>query len=515
MNEAFRRHDSAFRHETEELRTVLIEIRKRDEVSTWLAAGLCLSRVGLPAPSEIELASAWVLAALSELPSLPPVGVVADVGRLVTGASGDLAAASVAGGGVPAAEPRLKAAVRAYEDQLLGRLGADPRLEAASDAIARLPGTQRPAAVSLLTGYLLERIGYEGGASISPATARKAVRRPAAEILRDGFAALRQPGRTTDRIAEGYEELVKAARQTRALLGDREIFALENLDVLGSHTRRVAAEQILSAAEELERTLPRRLKRGPSRRGATPTQLEDESAYPIGGFSSMATNGSIENLVTSELIYMDDTSDQVDLFDMRYVEGELLYYTRDESIFVRRRHVLTFVIPAELEDARVKDPEVRWQRLTLSLGLVLCSVRRLCDWLSDEGLLFRVVFLADPRGPKHAPLAEERSLCELLLREWIDRGVAKVEDAADLPAALRQADEDARTALSDVVLFGVKPPAIDEDAISRRIHFATLLLDHAQPFLAWHGERAPALDEDEPPWQAWAGAALDLLQAIV
>lgn len=494
------------------------EIRKREEVGQWLTAGLCLVRAGAAAPATLEAASPWLLAALGELPALPPVGVIADLGRLVTGGANELSAVTAgAASAVPAADPRLRAAVRAYEDQLLGRLGADPRLEAVADAIARLDTRSRPAAVALLVGYVLERLGAtsSAGVSVSPATARKVIRRPSAELLREGFAGLRQPGRITDRIAEQYEELVRAARGARALLGDREIFALENLDVLGSFTRRVAVDQILSAAEELERTLPRRLKRGPARRGNVQTQLADESVYPIGGFASMSNSGSLENLVTSELIYMDQAQ-EVDLFDMRYVEGELLYYTRDESIHVRRRHVLTFVLPAELTDARFKDPDLRWQRLVLAQGLILCAIRRLSDWLSDEGLLFRVVFLPGPGGA--APLAEEQALTALLLREWIDRGMAEVGDAADLAEVVADATTRARTALSDVLLFGMKPSELDERAL-QKIRLGTLLLDRPRPQLAWRAGRAhdreQAPDDDETPWQAWAGATLDLLQGIV
>ena len=62
--------------------------------------------------------------------------------------------------------------------------------------------------------------------------------------------------------------------------------------------------------------------------GDAPTQLEEESAFPVGGFSSISTVGSLENLVTSELIYMDDPNDPAserpDQFDVRFVEGDLL-----------------------------------------------------------------------------------------------------------------------------------------------------------------------------------------------
>lgn len=477
------------------------ELRNREEISQWLTAGLCLVRTGAAVPATLEASTPWLLAALGELPALPPVGIVADLGRLVTG--GELTASVV-----PAAEPRLRAAVRAYEDQVLGRLGADPRLEAATDAITRLEGRLRPTAVALLVGDLLERLGLVGTA-VSPATARKIMRRPAADLLREGFAELRQPTLVTARLTEQYEQLVHAARGARALLGDREIFTLEHLDVLGSLARRVAVAQIVEAAEALEQALPRRMKRGPQQpRGMVQTHLEDESVYPIGGFASLSNSGSLENLVTSELIYMEETAgEEVDLFDLRYVESELLYYTRDESLHVRRRHVLTFVLPGELEAARFKDPALRWQRLVLAQGLILCAVRRLADWLSDEGLFFRVVFLP-------GTLAEEQEIMALLLREWSDRGMAEVVTAPDLDAVLVDATARARSALSDVLVLGMGSfQGVLDQAVLKKIRLATLRLDQPQPkFAWWHGGRPV---EDETPWQAWVGAALGLLQGIV
>ena len=57
-------------------------------------------------------------------------------------------------------DPRLRNAVRAYEDGLLGRLAGDPRFEAASDALARLPDDCRAEGVAVLVEQLLSHILY-------------------------------------------------------------------------------------------------------------------------------------------------------------------------------------------------------------------------------------------------------------------------------------------------------------------------------------------------------------------
>jgi hypothetical protein len=132
----------------------------------------------------------------------------------------------------------------------------------------------------------------------------------------------------------------------------------------------------------------------------------------------------MENLVCSELIYMEDDA-EFDLFDVRYSEGELLYYTRDDSVFLRNHRAITILLHPDLGRARFKDAELPWQRLVLVFGLLLCAVRRLHDWLGHEALLLRFVFL-DGEDGQPSPLAEEKQLLGLLLREWIERGTVQV-----------------------------------------------------------------------------------------
>jgi hypothetical protein len=470
---------------------VTLELRDRDQAERWLLGGLALMRLSTPTADELLRVTPWLLALVDDVPSLPPAGMIADVGRLLLGRGLTLAPSLV-----PPGAERLRAALRAYEDEWLGRLAADSRVDAAADAVARLPENLRAQAIALVAGSILDRVGFSAGAAVSPGVARRLLNRTAPENLTRGLEAVRQTGETLDQLALGYEGLVQRARQARQLLDEPDVFALENLTVLGSLAQRVAIAQVIEAAGELGRALPKRLK--PRRRtlGPTPTKLEDESAYPVGGFASMSTSGSLENLVTSELIYMDEQAADVDLFDMRYVEGELLYYTRDEAIFVRQRRAIDFVLDTSLVEARFKDPELRWQRLVTALGLVACATRKLYEWLNEEALTIRVLFLRDSMG--NLPLAAERGLCQLVLREWIDKGMAEVGDTTLAELATAAAVE-ARRARVQVVLVG--PPALETawqllgpDARIEQVRFDA-------------GEARS--------WPAWLEAALELLLALL
>ncbi|NOJ83293.1 hypothetical protein [Myxococcus xanthus] len=496
------------------------ELRSPQDTERWLCAGLCLIRHEDLTADALTSAVPWLLATLAESPALPPPAFIADLGRLVAGVP--LAPSAP----VPDTQPRLRAAVRAYDDHVLARLAAEPHLEAVSAALARLPETLRPRGVAFLVARVLTRMGFTAGSPVSPALARRVLERPPTELLQAGYTALRESGTSAalERLTEGYEALASAARRAHALLGDAESFTLENLEHLQGKAQRMALEQAVEAAEALSRTLPPKLRARPVSTAPLPMALEDEAAFPQGGFSSVSNVGSLENLVTSELVYMEDEPN-LDLFDVRYVEGELLYYTRDESISVRRRRVITFVLPPDLVDARVKDAGVRWQRVVVSLGLLLCLVRRLSLWLGSEELHFRAVFLHAHDGA--VPLEAERGLCELLLREWRARGTAEVLTAATLDDVLTDAEARAKRARVDLVLLGassqvetmfhpgasrVERHVLDLSGPSPRVR---TIRDKREDLDSRKSEAPMGAALNSDPWEAWVGVTLELAQGLL
>lgn len=473
------------------------ELRAQADVASWLAAGLCLRRVqGETADDDVTVAGS-ILACASELATMPPPGVIADVATLLGGARPQLPPP-------PGAAEALKVALRSYDDDVLGRLVQTPRFDDVLAAYAHLPATQRPQAIALVVGALCERAGF-AGLSVNPATLRRALARPREERDATGRTELRSLA-TAGRLADAYQRLARGARQSRALVDDREVFAIDHLQVLGSFARRMAADHIAAAAEALARTLPRRLPASRQQRGASDTQLADEDTYPAGGFTAITPGGSsanIENLVSSELVYMEDHQ-AVDLFTLRYVEGELLFYTRDESVFRRHRHLITFLLGNELDDARVKDPDVPWQRLVLGFGLLVAAIRWLTDQLGHEALQVRLSF--PPRM-----LAEERELVSLLLEGEITSGIVQVVEEAPESAILIAAAA-GNTAISDLVVVSLGPvPALPK--AQRALH---LSLAAAAPAAYELAPRRGVPPEPGPDaWTEWGEVAEDLLRWLV
>lgn len=433
----------------------------REEASDWIAAGLCLSRVIAPGEEAATRAGPWILATIGERLDIPPAGVVADVGALLFDGSLD-AMRSGSRGSVAGTDddPALATAIRRYEDAVLGRLAADARLVSAGFAVARLPTIMHAQAVGILVAGILARLDYDAAVEVPPGIVRALTSQTPGQTAQRGFACLRDDAALRQRLTEGYSSLVRSAQRARDLLGDADLFALENLTVLGTLTQRLAVADVVRSQEVIHAAIPRRVPRRRRRDGASATRLEDESVYPVGGFASMSTYGSLENLVTSELIYMDPPKGRVvgelaakgdvDLFDMRYVEGELLYYTRDEGIFVRQRRLVILAIDPDLVRARVKDAGLPWQRVVIALGILVVVTKKLVELLGDEALSVRVVFLHEDALAVKLVMADEMALAELLLREWREKGMVEVVTSTWNEVAELAASE-ARRSLVQVV----------------------------------------------------------------
>jgi hypothetical protein len=310
-----------------------------------------------------------------------------------------------------------------------------------------------------------------------------------------------------------------------ALLCDADVFVLENYRALGQHSLRLASEQIIAATSELDLALPRRLMpatRDSSDSIAAPMAAIDR--YPTGGFATLTTSGSLENLLTSELMYMDDrrSRDGLDLFDIRYAEGELLYYTRDESMYERTRREISFWLMPDLAALRFKDPTLRWQRLVIALAAVVVCARRLRSWLGDQHLRLRIVFFTGDSDP----LAAERSLLELCLRDQIASDIALVGTARELT---RERDANAmRAATADtsvIVLSAVETPMRIIDGVRT----GGLHLGDPWPRL-WWAHRAQLSGADAAPvhglvtasdsagstlWRAWVDVTTSVLQGLI
>ena len=465
----------------------------------FLSAAMSLARDASTSPTWFESSVRALEAAYSEHPLLPAPTLAFDLTALLNGER----LLPIA----PPGQESVREAMRGYEDHVLARLTSDRRWTRLTEAVAGLPKELRAAAVGLVTAQLLSRLKLNTGTGVSTGVVRRFATKSADEVIEAGRAALYDAALAA-RIVEGLNALAKAARRTRELLSDAEVFLLENLAALKGLGARVALAQLAEVAQAVVERLPARLRGQVFEDGDAPSSLEEDSAYPVGGFSSISTQGSLENLVTSELIYMeegDDPAARPDLFDVRFVEGELLYYARDESVAVRKRRTLVLVFDPSLQRSRVKDPGETYQRLMWLLGSVTALVRKLSEWLNTEALHFELIFSGE--GDEGA-LAEEEGVISLLLREYRERGQVEVRRVESTLGAVRQAREQHR-GRARVMLVATRLPSglegnaapdalIDADGLRPKVHWIDATQESAEPFAtaaeAWTATTKQLLD---------------------
>src|SRR5262249_51583758 len=142
-----------------------------------------------------------------------------------------------------------------------------------------------------------------------------------------------------------------------------------------------------------------------------------------------------------------------DLFDIKFLRDELLYYARDENQFLRRRRTFVFVLYPDLDQTRFKDRGLDYQRGILLLGLLYTIVGKLSAWLSTDALSFQFVFVVEGEND---PLKAERDLLASLLMEEIANGSVQLTTTPESKIA-GLCTSWARRSLCHALLIDVRP----------------------------------------------------------
>lgn len=479
------------------------ELRDLDEARQLLAQGLWLQRVRAPAAALVRPALRWALEVASAGQPLPPVGFLADLGHAALGADWEAKSGRDAVH-VPGLPPGL---TRTYEDYVLGKFYADWTFARAGDALRRFQGEEQERDQARGLAFILNQFRARaefGGVELSPGVIKALLESPPQEALAQGWESLEREG-LHPLLEELYGSLIASSRRTAEVLAPEDVFELEHGTALAEFGERVALRQVLQAASRLEATLPAQRIRPLAGRQEVPTRVLDEDTYPVGGFSSLSTRGTVESLLHSQLAFM-ETAERPDLFDVKFLRDELLYYARDENQFLRRRRSFVFGLYPDLLHTRVKDPTLPYQRGVLLLALVLVVVRRLSDWLSTDALRFEFLFLRE-EDDEEEPLARERELLEMLFREQRETGTVVIKAGVPPDLLARECAERARRSLCHCLTLSTQDRPLEaQDTVVTR-----LSLEGPCPALG-AGDEEPVYPEGEEPFDVWAGVLLELLQ---
>ncbi len=471
-------------------------LRDAETARRFLIQGLWWQRVAQPTAATVRPVLEWALEITSAGQPLPPMGFVADLGHAALGAAWENRPGQEALT-VPALPINL---VRTYEDHVLGKLYADWTFSRAGDALRRYQGRDRARGLAFVLEQMRERAGFPG-VELSPGIIKALLEMPPGEVLNQGWESLRQEGAEPLLLAL-YEELLAAARRTADLLGSEDLFQLETGSALAELSQRLAQRQVLQAGLSLEATLPRSRVRPQTRRQEVPTHILDEDTYPVGGFSSISTRGSIESLLHSQLAFMEE-HDRPDLFDIKYVRDELLYYSRDENQFLRRRRTYVFVLHPDLVTTRFKDAELPFQHGVLLLALLWVAVNKLTEWLSNDALNFRILFV--DKGDAR-PLAAEMELLRSLFREPILLGTVSLERVQPKDVAVLCAQWARRSLCHCLNVAAMPVPWNAEETVE-----TLLQINGPRPALADAGTE-PAIVEADDAMASWSRALQQVLQ---
>jgi hypothetical protein len=463
----------------------IYEIRDPVEARQHVLQSLWLSRIVPPTQNNVPLTLRWCRQILRDGSPLPPIGFVADMGNIAIGAIRDhTGSEEFQGAGAN------KVLARRYDDYVLGKLYADMSFERGCEALLRYQGGDRIKGLAFLANQVRDRCGF-GGVLLSPAVLKTIEAEDINDVLAEAWQSLEQDGLLPQLVTD-LEQLIEAIRTTGEVLGTEDIFELEHGTALADFGQRVALRQVLRAADELSDGLPNQKPRVAPRRYSVATNIMDEDAYPVGGFSSISNKGTVESLLRSELAYIDRET-RPDLFDIRYVRGELLYYSRDENQFLRRRLTYIIALYPDLTNTRFKDASLPWQRIILILASIIVGIRKITEWQSEDSLSFDIMLVDQAETEE---LTDESTLLETLLREQIQNGTVSIEHVSSSQLAAH-CDQRAKTSLCHcLTISSTTRPVPSELPISSQ-----LTAIKSEPHLVLDDEPIELTETALPAWK--------------
>jgi hypothetical protein len=386
-----------------------------------------------------------------------------------------------------------------YEDHVLGKLYADWTFERACDALRRYEKRRdRARGLAFLISQFRRRADFDG-VLLPPSLIRSFLDQAPEVLLHRGREYVAQG--LMPLLETCYQSLAEAARRTPEILALENVRALENGVALVDEGQRVAHDEIERAKLGFLRRLPPHRIKPLSGRKEVPTRVLDEDTYPVGGYTSISTRGTIESLLHSQLAYIEPEA-RPDLFDVKFLRDELYYYSRDENQFLRRRRAFAFGLYPDLVETRFKDQELPHQRIVLTLGLLCAAAQKLMEWLSTDALKFDFLFLSN--GSTY-PLAHEQELVKLLFQEQIENGTVNFSMISNEAEAMAHCSKLAQRHLCHYLTVSTRdrPQAIPDVVVTR------LQIDGPFPSIAHEDDMIPQYFDD------WDEAIKHLLELWV
>ncbi|MBI3722533.1 hypothetical protein HY251_01040 [bacterium] len=359
-------------------------------------------------------------------------------------------------------EPDEREVRLAYENRFLNMLLRDASVQRACEAIAKDPSRDElvSRAIAVALAALLEADEDEAMPRINPVLLRELAPRGHVEPEQESQRWEEIAGRERSHLlllAHSLDQILARASD-RPVFGADDLAEFEHWSAYRRAAQRLMGRRIAARAASLPPFDPRRAR---VREDADQeTELPDAGYYPEGGFSELANRGSLENLVPSELIYLGEDAFEAkgapDLFAVRYLEREALFYKRDSGQLQRVRRTVHVAIAPE-QGLRLKLP---WHPDSLAVVLYGLFVRLALDLdrvFPRDALRVELHLVADGTVAQERA-REDQELLRVLLRHEVARGSAAVSVASP-GFDLRALGERARRVYGIAVQAGDATPA--------------------------------------------------------
>ena len=484
--------------------------RQYEWASRYVCESYWFQRNGRPHVEQLPVVLRWAQALAEEGLGVPPLGMLADIGGLAVGhVVGQPSAAS-------ACDPhRLPLRLlRRYEDYVLGRLWSDGDFERAVAAVGSCHVSRRTASVAFLVHRVCARSGV-AGVEINPAILKRLRGQPGTALLTTGWDAL-DSAAAMPAISDQYRRMISGFGELGRILSPADLFELEHHTAVSGFSQRLALRQTLKLIDRIGARLRSWSPRADTRPGSIATRAAAASHYPTGGLTSLTTRGSMESLLQSQLMFMDTEGyDRPDLFDIKWVRDELLYYSRDESHFLRPRVTYAIVLSTDLVSTRMQYAAAGAQGILLVLASVVLAVRQLLQVMTRVSL--RVVIFCERGGIADNTLADEQELLDQLLRDLRSPGGGDTAGGVELYSADRRGIDAACAECSEAGRLRVlQLGSRDSPEISRPADAMQWAVTPEGPIVVG-GVSPPAEPAAVEPdvWAAWAAAVVAFLEQPV
>jgi len=350
-----------------------------------------------------------------------------------------------------------------YENRLLNSVLRDPSTRRAMELLQR--DTSRNDLIArmleLILAPLLEAGGYPGAPLVDPVLLRElsltGELRPS--DFAESFSELAGEAFWNEALAGSLETFFKGRRSGR-ILSAADLSEVEHWSAYRKRAQRLAGRRIVGASEAFPAVDPTGVK--VQEEEEADTELPDSGYYPEGGFAELTNRGPIENLHPAELVYMredpfgDDPDPPIDLFAIRVLENEALFFQRDSGQLRRTRRTVHLAVAPD-QGLRLK---LKWHDEALAIyvyGFLVRLIEDLSTIFPRDALRVEMHIVA-PSGAARERAEADCELLSVLLRHEIARDAASISLAPE-SFDLRALGEPERRVYGIAIQSGSHDPA--------------------------------------------------------